>query len=447
MVRMLLGRGAGGALVMSIVAVASALLLVSISAASDFESIAEAKIAPLTREAEEIQRRSPDDPVISTHMDFVALVRDVEALTTTRSDQLHQEAKEPQGAVAGQGSASQPDPSSMDAAQIYAEFRERFAQILPLKAPSEEQAKVLQRYCQVVVEVGQVYLADRVAAIAATDQARADSAMELWAVLPWLMVSDADWSAHDRDALSARWKRPEQLRVFEDFALVVERYRTAYAIHEVRTKGDTKRREDFVDYLAGNFERLVRQSRYQSATACLRMAISEAERSGSSERALGFRLELAEFLHATGRLSLAMAEAKKVLDAKDAPHVAQAAVLRLRYLFENRELDRVIAEASSYVAQDQCKSQEPEIRFMAWSAVYAKGDRKKAELLKQEFFQKYPDHILRADMLFSELVELLTQDEFQRSHQMIDLIESKYPDSRVTPKVKDIRIRLREGGH
>ncbi len=121
----------------------------------------------------------------------------------------------------------------------------------------------------------------------------------------------------------------------------------------------------------------------------------------------------------------------------------QLEVQNLKDLYEAHLYDEVLGECDRAEHDVRFAGYEPQILYIRWATDRRTGRADQADRVQQAFLQRYPDHILAADMHFSTAMNLLASADYRGAEGELALIRDRYPDATVTSKAGDILARLR----
>jgi hypothetical protein len=235
--------------------------------------------------------------------------------------------------------------------------------------------------------------------------------------------------------------------MIESFALSVKRPLAAYqfALFQKSAIDKAGRTLPPIDYLRAAAGKLTAASEYHAAIHCLKIAIDLSDTAGRAEDAVALHLQRAEVLSNIGHPKLAAEEAKSLLlKYAESPSFGRAAMLRLKYLYEAEQLQSIAEEAPKYAEDRRAVTHLPQILYIHWQTLRRldRGDDMKK--IQNLFLSRFPEHPLGADMYFASAMNALAAFNYQEAARMLDVIEYRYPKSKIVPKVKEIQGRLRK---
>ena len=315
----------------------------------------------------------------------------------------------------------------------------------PAVSASAADREFLRQYDRAALAAAAQDVWQSAAAVMTVERRDADEVVGLCLVLPFLGVADAEWTAAELEGLPDWMKQHHKLAMGEDFALHVCRPFTAFqfAGYRRRLQEASLKPPHYVDYLAEVAAKLVATGHYRPAIHCLRAAIDQGSGSADEAKVTAFRFRLAELFETLGHPQLAAAEMKQILQAyPNSQHRPRAAALRLKYLYGAGRLDEIIREARTYQADERCKPRLAEIMYISWVSQRRQNLPAGAEGIRKSFLAKFPDHLLGADMYFAQAMTALAASDYEEALRLLEIIEYRYPTSRILPKAKQIRQRL-----
>jgi hypothetical protein len=198
-----------------------------------------------------------------------------------------------------------------------------------------------------------------------------------------------------------------------------------------------------VEYFRNTASRLLAARDYLGAVHCLRAGAALAEADGKADLAVDLRYQLAEVYEKTSHPELAAEEVKQLLGRKlpDAQY-GKGAMLRLKYLYAAGQHAAIPAEAAAYAADPRCSGYLPQVLYIHWITLRRLDRQEEAKRVQAKFLEAYPDNPLGADMLFANALAALAASDYEGAVRILDVIEARYPDSKLLQRVKEIRGRL-----
>jgi len=336
----------------------------------------------------------------------------------------------------------------LNALEVLAEYQDAFAQGLPRPDVPETTIKTLLGYYAASVRVAGNYIAERGRLVAAIDPRDTADILQLCLVMPFLHIPDLNWTDQNIRDLPEWMKTSENLSHLENFSLRVQRTNTAYQFMLFRlklNKTDSLTIPVYPDYLLEAATRLITAREYHAGIYCIKSGISLAEDEKQQETAITLRFQLADLLGTIGHHPLAVQEMKEILNRyPKSDSYAKAAMLYMKYLYESHQYVKILQEASAFQSDPRCKPYLPQILYISWVAHRHEDHVEDANKLQKIFLEKYPDHLLAADMYFASAMMALAASDYEEASRLLELIEYRYPTARVMTKVKDIQKRLAE---
>ena len=255
-------------------------------------------------------------------------------------------------------------------------------------------------------------------------------------VLPLLLHhGDSGWTTSRVDSLPQWLRRPANLRTIERFSLRVGLFSAAHAF---ATHGQTEA-QPLVAYLMRVGEDLFARGSHTTALACLRHAELQAE----GEERLKAQTALSESYKKLGNPRLASALIAKTLGSKMSDsQYAKHAMLHAKYLYEAGSYSEVISAAGRYLNTPSCRPYEPQILYLTWLSHRKLNDVAASRQLQDQILHKHPNHPLTADVYFSMAVTELSSGNYAAASRYVDIIETRFPSSRLVPRARNIRQKL-----
>jgi tetratricopeptide (TPR) repeat protein len=323
---------------------------------------------------------------------------------------------------------------------VWAEHQAAFGQLPAAEDPRAEWLAI-RRYHDAVLgaALAHIYEQGRVAT-AVGGQSLADVA-EMCFVLPLLAIPDSQWTLAAVQELPAWLRTDDSNRVLERFALRLGRFQTAHVL--AQTRDAKKTASDIAPYLEQSANALTREKAYSAAAGCWRKLIEVAEHRRDANAAVDARFRLAELLGDIGQPALAADEVDPVIRKESSPAVrGKAVMLRLKYLYEAGRAEDVVRDGQAAAEDAHCRLYRPQILYITWVAHRQQSDAEAAAKVKRTFLKDYPRHVLGADMYFADAMSQLAASRYDEAARLLEIVEYRYPESRLGPKVVEIRKRL-----
>ena len=322
------------------------------------------------------------------------------------------------------------------------------AQNIPLALPED----------QVDAASLQTYYSAYLAGLNQTINARAQSAVRpevanevvrLLLIVPMLDRADENWHGSDIASLPTLVKNPKYIRSAEEYALQARHLRLAYLLSRFSKSTTAPADVDpqaFLAYLKTSTDLMFRDKDYAAGQYCLESAIATAKAVGDQSAYADLRIRLTDVKAALGQHDQAAEDLKAIMaDTTDANLYGKAAMLRLKHLYDLPSPDYkvILAEATLYRKDSRCQPYLPQILYMGWVTCRRDPASEKDESSwRQEFQQRFPDNPLAADMYFASAMTALASSNYDQALRVLQFIEYRYPNSRLVPKVQEIKRRL-----
>lgn len=369
-----------------------------------------------------------------------------------------------------------PDPVAM-----YQPLRIQLSEFPALDEFPEDDRAALRSYHHAAVHAVTQWISDQARAMATTDPAEKQACRDCCLLLPFAAIPDSEWSLQDTLKLPnwivgktllasmaqdialdgmvdatpaparAGQRDPEKsltrrARHFEEFALSLERTRTAYSFSLLSSReppGDSS----FISYIEATVERLSGESRFRQAAACLTGGIEFCISRGNKDAAARLLLERSRILADLQSLNAAGEDAASILkDYRNTPAAPGAVRLAIRCLFEAGEFEKVIELGRELRQDERLRDSFPQILYAQWLSCIRLYDNERAKPFQKKFLEKYSSHDLAAEMYYLLLCRAVARAEFHEADRYATIIETNYPGSRVMKPVSQIRRRMEKEG-
>ncbi len=328
------------------------------------------------------------------------------------------------------------------AATLYDRFASIFAEPLPMSTLEPEELTQLRRHYEKVVINATQGLWRRAGEVVIFDPAIGPELGRLCTVLP--ILAEGQRLRPTPSASLPPWLLKEQVcRAVENFALMLRRPLIAAGLSPANRSEDI---DALLAYLLGAGERLTyAHERYPQAIACFRAMIEVATGADRTQRTMAGHFGLVEVYERLNQPVLAAETLGRALAAyPKAANWPSAAVLRLRWLYKANQFAAVVDEARSYYDDPRMAKYRPECLYMAWIANRRLKRPEAARQLSERFLKVFPDHPLGADLHFVIAMDALAQGNYGMVQQELELIELRYQNSPLLPKVRQLQERLRQ---
>ena len=333
----------------------------------------------------------------------------------------------------------------ISAVDLLKKYSKQFTESLDADAFAEdEQAVLLNEYSLQIRKVSD-QVAQRAQSVAAANPDQAMRVMALSLVLPLLHVPDEYWQAKDLEGLPGWVQESINLIQLEDFALRAHRPMTAYVFASKSVNGTTAdfQKRDIKTYLEGTGDRLLREERYDDAIECFEVAKAAALKRNDHEYVSETIFREAQILDDIGRHEDAVAMIQSLLTPETQGNTfGKAAMLHLKYLYSDKNYGQVLDASIKYQEDERTQNYLPQILYITWVAARLGNTETLAEVTRKQFVKTFPDHILAADMYFSQAMNSLARSDYQDCQRIIEYIIYKYPNSRLIKRVKEIKERI-----
>ena len=336
---------------------------------------------------------------------------------------------------------------NVTALEIYSEFSNQFVSNLQPPAVSHEELQLLRQYYDKSARAVAQYIAEHGRLIAKVDDEAAERMVQLYLVVPFLHHPDGRWSGKQIGQIPAWMQQPRYLTSMEMFALRVLRPHSAYQFARFLRDQNSDAGEPvtYLDYLVSTSERMLEAQDMHAAFHCLRVAIDQADNQNKKELVIDLRIKYAKILSDVGHAKLA-AEAVKpsLIEPAEATTYGKFAMLRLKYLYKAKQFDQIAKEQGPYQADERCRPYLPQILYIAWASCRHADPNDQAEKLRQAFLKRFPEHALAAKVYFATALSALSATDYEEASRLLEIIEYRFPKSKLIAKVKDIQSRLVE---
>lgn len=438
------------ALICAVAAIVSAVASAA-DTAKDFEAYEQAALASLQPEFDRITSAHADDPAVQMFQRRIKTVRRLGKELTASFGSVKSSAFDdllrdvvpapPRSAPPGQAQ------SMIAATAILAEYQPLFAEAVPTPQVTPAELKVLRTYYDTAVTAAASFIAERGRIVAAINEDAEREIIELCAVVPFLHVPDEHWSEQHLKRLPKWMRAADPLAKLEHLALRVDRLNTAYHCAHFDESAAAKPgdKPDYLDYLEAAAVQMADAREYHAAIRCYRESVERAAADDDSKHAAELRFKFARLLGKIGHPPLAADEMTNVMaQAPDDITFAKAAMLRLKYLFEARQFDDIMAEAPALIEDEKSASYRPQIIYITWVTNRRKDKHDRADRLQQQFLKRYPKHPLAADIYFSTAMTALAAADYAEAARLLEIIQYRFPDSSLQKRVKEIQERMQK---
>jgi tetratricopeptide (TPR) repeat protein len=415
----------------------------------EFTDYKQKELEPYKDKLTEISKAHSNDPLLNEYFTRIVLIDEVathlmskfQLIKTSSLDNLLEDIVAiPQNPVTKSQSVH-----GISALEILNEYQQRFSVQLPIPELSEQEIKTLRDYYNSSAKAAGTYIANRGQITIAIDDRYASDILELCMVIPFLHIPDNAWTQDQIKALPAWMKSPTNLRLMEDFSLRVKRPFTAYnfALFQQQSIKADGEKLDYLAYLNLTAKRTLNDRDYYVAIHCLKIAIQMAQEQTEQETAISPHFKLAEILSDTGHSSLAADQLKQILDTyPKSSQYSKAAMLRIKYLYESGLYNEILEEVSVYQADERCRTYLPQLLYISWVTHRRQGLSSEADELQKTFLERFPEHPLGADLYFASAMTALAASDYEETERLLEIIEYRYPKSKISQKAKQIQDRI-----
>ncbi len=343
------------------------------------------------------------------------------------------------------GFDSRSKTSTPEACDIYAQFINRFSAELPTPDIAEKDLTLLREYYNAAIAATEKYLMEHGKAAKAIADSAEREVVELYVVMSFLHIPDRQWSSHEIDSFPSWMRKSKQQSILEEFSLSVGRPFTAAEFAQYG-KGESWDPKQELHYFGAKARQFTSTGKYKLAILCYKAAIEAAVKEGHEEDAMRVHISLARLYERMGYPKLVASTLKEALhEYPKSSEWGKAAMLRLKYLYEAEEFQEILKEAQGYQIDSRCKTYLPQILYIAW-ITYRRENKREMEAKVQEFFlKKFPTHPLAADIYFASAMLSLAGGDYAEAMRLLEVVEYRFPHSRIIDKVKMIQEKLRKG--
>ncbi len=432
------------------------ILLITTACSADqvrsYQNFKQNALAPLANRFDQIIAVHKDDGALETFLHRMNLIDTiahllVKSFESTRSDSLDSLL----GDIVDISNASPRTFSpirAMRAAEILSEYTSHFSETISLSSLTKEEISFLRNYYDTLAKMAGEFIAQRGKMVSAINKQSGVDILELCMVMPFLHLSDQQWTAENIEALPKWMKTEDNIAALERFALQVRRPFTAYQFSLFNRKPDTSDKDQefaYPDYLLAAAESRIKHRDYHVAIHCIRIGIEQAEQAKKQETAVKLHFRLSDLLTNIGHPDLAAKKMLKLMESyPKCPDWGKAAMLRIKYLYEAADFKTIASEADKYKSDSRCNDYLAQILYISWVTHRRLNDLETAQKLKQQFLKQYSKHPLGADMYFASAMTAMASGDYEEADRLLEIVEYHYPKSRVQQKVKKIRDRLKK---
>lgn len=328
---------------------------------------------------------------------------------------------------------------TMSAADVLDAFVDDFSTPLARPDISDDDFAVLRDYYATVYAAAEQFVMARGRLVVMVDKNSS-----AFMVLPFLRVSDREWSNGETQALPDWLRQPSRLAALEGFALSVRRPQTAYQLALAQAQpGGSMVPATFIGYVPVAVEKCLAGHDYQAAIQCVKVGIDHSADKPFAPEALYLRFRLGELLDQAGYPQLAAVEMRAIVAARvDGGVAGRAAALHLRYLYSAKQYDELVKKSEEYQTGEPYREFLSSILYVTWAAHRATNNTVAAEAVQKRFLSQFPDDPLAAEIYFARAVAARAEGNYDECVRLLEMVEYKFPQSKVLPSVKRMRQSL-----
>lgn len=416
----------------------------------DFTAYQHQKLSKHEERFAEIRTNHPDDLSLEKFCQRLSLIEEVtrcliQQFEAAKSSSLTDLLGDMVPGSPSSSVSSRTAATMMPAREIVRFYQESFQESLPLPDLPEAEIQILRDYYAAAAQAAGSYIAERGQAVIIMPDQNGREVMELCLVIPFLHVPDADWSKQQIQQLPQAMQGPSYWQMMEEFALSLQRPFTAY-FFALQQRGPDQN-IDYLSYLQATAEKLIHTQGYYPALCCLREGIAQADQNENQTFPVAITLHFryAEVLNQIGHAQLAAEEMKTFLNRyPDHSNYGKAAMLRVKYLYEAGLYAEILQEGSSYLSQENCQTYLPQILYICWVTSRRENQQETTEEYQEKFLEQFPEHPLGADMYFASAMSALAASDYPEAERLLEIIEYRYPQSKILGKAKEIQERIKK---
>jgi len=257
----------------------------------------------LRSEWEEIASRSPEAKGVQGFNQRLELVDEVlhelnRGFESQRSEALLSLLDDTLDAPGIVVEAAMTDPE-ITADQLLSRYQLAFAAPLSTDGLRPDDVDILRALYEARLRRASEQIAERGRSVAAANPEEAAKAISFSLVIPLLHHSDHVWSKDEVRQLPVWLRKPDLMAQLEETALRLQRPLAAWSFADFasdHTSGANETSDGTVDYLNKTVDRLLRDSRFDEAVACLQCLLSLSDRGEGRGDPSAVRFRLAEVL-------------------------------------------------------------------------------------------------------------------------------------------------------
>ena len=323
---------------------------------------------------------------------------------------------------------------------LLAEYRLAFE--TPISAEvfsNEEQLILIKLYEDTVISFRRI-ISNRGRSIVAAYPQHAMRAMSLSLVLPMLHIPDDQWRSEDVEDLPAWILKRVHLDLLEDFALRAGRPLTAYSFH-IKSRDETQ--IDRLSYLKLTADRMTREQRFEEAIVCLTVVVELYQTNNDHKNWIESIFRLSQILDDTGRSAEASEWITELLSEQFSDEVySRALICHLKYLYNDEQYQAILEISKTHDSSSRVAGYQPQIMYITWVSARRLGADVVAASTQKEFLERFPRHVLGADLYFDQAMQSLAQSDYSEAERVLSYILYRYPQSRLISRIERIQRQL-----
>lgn len=116
-------------------------------------------------------------------------------------------------------------------------------------------------------------------------------------------------------------------------------------------------------------------------------------------------------------------------------------------LFNRKDFMHVLVECAEFETSSSTSRLLPEIWYVKWITLRELQRVPESDRVKDLFLERFPDHVLGADMHFTASLEALHRADYEQTLKGLDVITSQFPDSRSARRAAALAVRIKDFLH
>ncbi len=328
-----------------------------------------------------------------------------------------------------------------DAKSLYERHAPSFAHEIPIPPIGEDDLSLLRKhYDRVVSNAVEMAFLQGSDVVALDHQVGPDIGC-LCLVLP--MLTGAQRPSPQQFATAPEWfRRNDVRRTTEAFAISLGRPLVALSL---ASSGSAHGPEVTMDRLEKMGERLTyAYVNYPQAITCLDKMTKIATEANLGDRAVVGAIALAEVYSRMGQPGIAAGAIGTILTKFPmAENRHRAAALRLQYLHTAKQFSAIVDEWKGYCDSSISAAHKGTILYLAWDANRRLNRSVTAGQLATQFLETFPDHPWGASVHLAMAMDALVSRDYVACQEQLELIELRYPDTSLLPRVRQIQEQLK----